>query len=90
MGPYKARGLKCHRTRDSLGHAFTLGRVSLFMKELTVNSNYHNIYHVILDTIAMREEELHYSLFVLALSSPPASHNKENKRNPTLVLIAPA
>lgn len=53
------------------------------------NSNYHNIYHVILDTIAMREEELHYSFFVLALSSPPASHNKENKRNPTLVLIAP-
>ena len=34
-------------------------------------------------------ERIHYSFFVLALSSPPASHNKENKRNPTLVLIAP-
>lgn len=37
----------------------------------------------------MYEEELHYSLFVLTFSSPPASHNRENIRNPTLVLIAP-
>jgi hypothetical protein len=89
VGPYKARGLKCHRTPGLLVTRLRWDLVSPLMKELIMNSNYHNIYHVISDTIAMGEEESHYSLFVLALSSPPASHNKENKRNPTLVLIAP-
>jgi hypothetical protein len=61
------------------------------MQELLVNRPYANVYrvHIVSNIIATRKEELHHSFFVLPLSSPPASHSKENKKNPMLVLTAP-
>ena len=48
-----------------------------------------DVYYVISNIVVMHGEVLYYSFFDLAFSSPPASHNKENKRKPMLVLIAP-
>lgn len=61
------------------------------VQESWLNHTYANVYHVdaISKITTMHKEELHYSFFALPFSSPPASHSRENKRNPMLVLTAP-